>query len=78
MAVSNGSAVPRELAELIARYGENPEDFKKAGKEYTVRLIYEFVNAGIDGLHIYTLNRWQDVSEILEASGIRGKIRSGE
>jgi len=78
MAVSNGSAVPRKLAELIARYGESPEDFKKAGKEFTVRLIYEFVSAGIDGLHIYTLNRWQDVSEILEASGIRGKMTNGE
>ena len=78
MAVSNGSAVPRELAELIGRYGDNPDDFKKAGKEYTVRLIYRFINAGIDGLHIYTLNRWRDVSDILEASGIREKIMSRE
>ena len=28
MAVMNGSAIPRDLAEIIARYGNNPEDFK--------------------------------------------------
>ena len=32
MAVTNGSAVPRELAEIIARYGDKPEDFKKPVK----------------------------------------------
>jgi methylenetetrahydrofolate reductase (NADPH) len=71
MAVSNGSSIPRDLAELIARYGDRPEDFKKAGKEYTVRLIHEFISAGIDGLHIYTLNKWQDVTDILLAAGIK-------
>jgi methylenetetrahydrofolate reductase (NADPH) len=69
MAVSNGSAVPRELAEVIGKYGDNPEDFKKAGKEYTVNLIHKFMTAGIDGLHIYTLNKSQDVTDILHAAG---------
>lgn len=71
MAVSNGSAIPRDLAEIISRYGENIENFKKAGKEYTIKQIFQYINAGIDGLHIYSLNKWQDVSEILDDSGIR-------
>ena len=71
MAVSNGSAIPRDLAEIIARYGDNPEDFKKAGKEYTVKLIHKFISAGIDGLHIYTLNKWRDVADIINDVGIR-------
>jgi methylenetetrahydrofolate reductase (NADPH) len=73
MAVSNGSAIPRDLAEVIGRYGENPEDFKKAGKEYTMKQIHKFINAGIDGLHIYSLNKWQDVTDILLDAGIRSK-----
>ncbi|MCR3923336.1 MAG: methylenetetrahydrofolate reductase [Firmicutes bacterium] len=71
MAVSNGSAVPRDLAEIIGRYGDNAEDFKKAGKEYTVKQIFKFINAGIDGLHIYSLNKWKDVSDIVLDCGIR-------
>ena len=69
MAVSNGSAIPRELAEIIARYGDSPDDFKKAGKEYTVKQIFRFINTGIDGIHIYTLNKWRDVADILLAAG---------
>ncbi|WP_303864228.1 methylenetetrahydrofolate reductase [Alkalibaculum bacchi] len=71
MALSNGSGIPRDLAEVIGRYGENPEDFKKAGIEYTVKQIYKYMNAGIDGLHIYSLNKWEDVAEIITTSGIR-------
>lgn len=69
MAVSNGSAIPRELAEIIARYGDNPDDFKKAGKEYTVKQLFRFINTGIDGIHIYTLNKWRDVIDILLSAG---------
>ena len=76
MTLSNGSAIPRELAEIIARYGDNPEDFKKAGKEYTVKQIYRFINEGINGLHIYSLNRWEDIADILNESGIRNLNKS--
>ncbi|MPW26460.1 5,10-methylenetetrahydrofolate reductase [Alkalibaculum sp. M08DMB] len=71
MAVSNGSAIPRDLAEIIGRYGDNPEDFKKAGMEYTIKQIHKFINAGIDGLHIYSLNKWKDISDIVNEIGIR-------
>lgn len=72
MTLSNGCSIPKELAEIIGKYGDNPEDFKKAGKEYTVQLIYDYINMGIDGLHIYTLNRWEDVADILNDAGIKG------
>lgn len=71
MTVSNGCSIPKELAEIIGKYGDSPEDFKKAGKEYTVKLIYDYINMGIDGLHIYTLNKWQDVADIIKIAGIR-------
>jgi methylenetetrahydrofolate reductase (NADPH) len=66
MAVSNGCSVPRELAEIIGKYyHSSPEDFKKAGKEFTVRQIRRFVETGVEGIHIYTLNKHEDVAEIL-------------
>lgn len=71
MAVSNGSSIPRDLAQVIGKYGDNPEDFKRAGKEYTVKQIYRYINAGIDGLHIYSLNKWQDIADIINISGIK-------
>ena len=76
MTLSNGCSIPKELASVIGKYGDKPEDFKKAGKEYTVRQIYEYMEAGINGLHIYTLNKHEDVSDILMNAGICGINKS--
>jgi methylenetetrahydrofolate reductase (NADPH) len=74
MTVANGCSIPAELATIIGKYAQDPDSFKKAGKEYSVKQIHRFIAAGIDGLHIYTLNRYEDVSDIVTASGIR-KVR---
>lgn len=71
MTLNNGCSIPSELAALVGKYGDNPDDFAKAGKAFTVELIHRYINAGIDGLHLYTLNRSEDVAEIIEASGVR-------
>ena len=70
MALSNGCSIPKELAEIIGRYGEDPDDFKKAGKEYTVRQIERLIHHGVQGLHIFALNKYDDVAEIVTAAGI--------
>jgi methylenetetrahydrofolate reductase (NADPH) len=64
--VFNGCSVPADLASIFGKYGDDPESFKKAGKEYTVKLIERFLKAGIDGLHIYTMNKHEDVSDIVK------------
>jgi methylenetetrahydrofolate reductase (NADPH) len=71
MTLSNGCSIPAGLASIIGRYGDNPDDFKKAGIEYTINQIHRFMEAGIAGLHIYTLNRYEDVETIITASRIR-------
>ena len=44
---------------------------KEAGIEYTIRQIDEYRACGIDGIHLYALNKWKDVSEIIDRSGLR-------
>jgi len=70
MALSNGCSIPRELAEIIGKYGEEPDDFKKAGKEYTVKQIDRLISEGVDGLHIFALNKYDDVAEIVRWAGL--------
>jgi methylenetetrahydrofolate reductase (NADPH) len=74
MTLSNGCSIPAELAAIIGRYGEDPDEFRKAGIEYTVKQIHRFMAAGIAGLHIYTLNKWEDVETILTEAGIRKDV----
>ena len=74
MTLSNGCSIPDELAAIIGRYGNNPDDFRKAGIEYTINQIFRFMEAGIIGLHIYTLNKYEDVEKIITGSGIRNGV----
>ncbi|MEA4923654.1 MAG: methylenetetrahydrofolate reductase [Eubacteriaceae bacterium] len=72
MTLGNGCSIPKEVSELIGKYGDNKEDFKKAGKEFTISLIYKYMSKGISGLHLYSLNKYKDLAEIINDSGIRG------
>jgi methylenetetrahydrofolate reductase (NADPH) len=71
MTLSNGCSIPDELAAIIGKYGDNPDDFKKAGIEYSINQIFRSISAGIVGLHIYSLNKYEDVETIITSSGIR-------
>ena len=71
MAVVNGCSIPKELAEIMGKYGEDPDDFKKAGKEFSVKQIERLVSHGVDGIHVFALNKYDDVAEIVKSSGLR-------
>ena len=38
--------------------------------ENTVRLIDEYRACGIDGIHLYALNKYEDVTRLTKESGI--------
>ena len=82
----NGCVMPRELCEIISKnwifpnpfvkdpFDANAEEkkasFKEAGIEYTIRQIDEYRACGIDGIHLYALNKYDDVARIVKESGI--------
>ena len=60
----SGSSVPKELADLIATYGDDKEDMRKAGVDYAVRQIRDLKEHGVDGIHIYSMNKVKTTKEI--------------
>ena len=44
--------------------------FKEAGMAYTIGLIDEYRACGIDGIHLYALNKYEDVTRLVKESGI--------
>lgn len=60
----SGSSVPKELADIIAAYGEDKEDMRKAGIDYAVRQIRDLKEHGVDGIHIYSMNKVKTTTEI--------------
>lgn len=63
----SGSSVPKKLADLIASYGDSPEDMRKAGIDYAVRQILDLKRCGADGIHIYSMNKPKTTRTIVEA-----------
>ena len=55
-------------------YEDKIRRFKEEGIEYTIRQINEYRALGVDGIHLYALNKWKDVSEIIDRSGLRTLI----
>lgn len=60
----SGSSVPKELADIIAAYGDDKEDMRKAGIDYAVRQIRDLKEHGVDGIHIYSMNKIKTTTEI--------------
>ncbi len=69
-----GSSVPKALADLIAAYGENPEDMRRAGIDYAIRQIRDLQENGVRHIHIYTMNKPKTAKEISEAIYSRDKF----
>ncbi|MFI3312975.1 MAG: methylenetetrahydrofolate reductase [Eubacteriales bacterium] len=67
----NGCAIPNDLARVISKNYNDPAAFKAAGMEYTVDQIHQYMAAGVDGLHMYALNKYQDVTDIINMAGIK-------
>jgi methylenetetrahydrofolate reductase (NADPH) len=67
MSLNNGCSIPRDLARIIGKYEDDPIGFKEAGKEWTAKLIQKYIALGVEGIHLYTLNKYEDIQDILEA-----------
>lgn len=53
----SGSSVPKALTDLIAVYGDKPDEMKKAGLDYAIGQIMGLKEQGVDGIHLYTMNK---------------------
>lgn len=63
----SGSSVPKALADIIAKYSDNAEDMRKAGIDYCIRQILDLKQIGVDGIHIYSMNKPKTTAEIVAA-----------
>ena len=60
-----GATIPAKLWDMIDRYANDQESLEKAGIEYATAQIQDLLENDIDGVHLYTLNRVEWVTEVL-------------
>jgi len=67
----SSASIPLELRTLFTKYGDNPDDFKKAGIEYATKQINDLLDYGVQGIHLYTLNKVDVSTAIFENLSIK-------
>lgn len=52
-----GASIPTNLIKIINKYKDSPDDLRKAGLEYAFAQADDLIAHGVDGVHLYTMNR---------------------
>lgn len=52
-----GATIPVKFRRILDKYGDNPAALKEAGIAYATEQIIDLLSFGVDGIHLYTMNR---------------------
>ncbi|MFO7888312.1 MAG: methylenetetrahydrofolate reductase [NAD(P)H] [Eubacteriales bacterium] len=70
-----GNNLPKKFVRILERYEDNPEALKEAGLSYAIGQIIDLLSWGVDGVHIYTMNKSDTARNIMESmKAIRGVL----
>ncbi|HHY05668.1 MAG TPA: methylenetetrahydrofolate reductase [NAD(P)H] [Clostridia bacterium] len=60
------TTLPPKFTRILEKYGDKPEVLQEAGIAYATNQIIDLLAWGVDGIHIYSMNRPQTVQRIVE------------
>ena len=77
MATRTGARIPVKLARLLEHWQGDPAALRRAGIIYACDQIADLVANGVDGIHLYTMNRpattrsiWRNISPLFTADPV--------
>jgi len=74
-----GCGLPKKFLKILEKYEHKPEALREAGIAYAIAQIVELLSWGIDGIHVYTMNRPKTTRKIIESiEAIRGVLTNEE
>lgn len=71
----SGCNLPPKFVRIIEKYGDNPIALKEAGIAYATEQIIDLLSYGVDGIHLYTMNKAKETRDIISRiSNIRNSF----
>lgn len=68
-----GCSIPLRFKRILEKYEDKPEALKEAGEAYAIGQIIDLIAWGVDGIHIYTMNKSDTARKIINnIKNIRG------
>ncbi|MBW1606431.1 methylenetetrahydrofolate reductase [NAD(P)H] [Lactobacillus sp. Sy-1] len=64
----SGVPVPEKFKKILNRYADNKVALKDAGIAYAIDQIVDLVSQGVDGIHLYTMNKPDVAQRIWDAT----------
>lgn len=64
-----GVEIPAKFKRILHKYGDDPEALKEAGIAYATEQIIDLLSSGVDGIHLYTMNKPEIAKRIIEPMG---------
>lgn len=59
-------SLPPKFQRIIEKYENNPEALTEAGIAYATEQIIDLISWGIDGIHLYTMNKVDTTTKIMQ------------
>ncbi|AFV76961.1 5,10-methylenetetrahydrofolate reductase [Thermus oshimai JL-2] len=66
-----GASIPGPLLSQLERHQDDPKAILEIGVEHATRQVAELLEAGVEGVHFYTLNKSPATRMVLERLGFR-------
>ena len=70
----SSASLPPEFTKMISRWDGDEASMFDAGVDYAVRQLRDLIEGGVDGVHLYAMNRpqvarlvWEGIRDLLEA-----------
>lgn len=61
----SGTTLPSRFRQMVDRFSDNPEALRQAGIAYATEQIIDLIANGVNGIHVYTMNRPEVAGAIL-------------
>ncbi len=53
----SGTKLPKDVTEFLEKFKDSPDDLQKAGLDFAINQINDLLENGVNGIHIYTMNK---------------------